>query len=371
MIGDDDVARRGTYARVVTFTPITTERLLIRPFTVRDADALAAWRSHPDVARYQSWAHPFTREDAETLIDEVVELGEPTHDEWWMAAVEERASGEVIGDLAVFLAWQGRAAEVGYNLHPDHWHRGYAVEAVDAFVTHLFDDRGVTRVFATLHPDNRASAQVLERVGLVFEGHTRSSFWDGDAVSDDWIYGVTADDREEWRNRPRHRPEVVRLVEVTEANFERAYFLRTHKTQESFVAPMPKSLSQALVARTDPDREIDPWYRCVEADGEIVGFVMVALPEAGEEPEPYLWRLLVDRLHQRRGIASMALDLVEAEMRERGYASWLTSWVPGRGSPERFYLLRGFQPTGRVDDGEVEGRALLADRPDGDGSGVG
>ena len=42
-------------------------------------------------------------------------------------------------------------------------------------------------------------------------------------------------------------------------------------------------------------------------------------------PEPYLWRLLIDRLHQRRGIASMAMDLVEEECRRMGATRPVTS----------------------------------------------
>ena len=64
-------------------------------------------------------------------------------------------------------------------------------------------------------------------------------------------------------------------------------------------------------------------------------------------------------MHQRRGIASLALDLVEAEMRSMGYPAWKTSWVPGRGSPESFYLARGFEPTGEVDHGEIVARRDL------------
>ena len=45
-----------------------------------------------------------------------------------------------------------------------------------------------------LHPDNPASAMVMERNGFLFEGHTRSSFWLGGEVSDDWIYGLLQPD---------------------------------------------------------------------------------------------------------------------------------------------------------------------------------
>ena len=59
---------------------------------------------------------------------------------------------------------------------------------------------------------------VLERTGFLFEGETKSSFWVGDEVSDDWIYGMTRPEWQTWHDRPRHPPDSVNLVEVTTEN---------------------------------------------------------------------------------------------------------------------------------------------------------
>ncbi|MDH5423272.1 MAG: GNAT family N-acetyltransferase, partial [Acidimicrobiia bacterium] len=76
-------------------------------------------------------------------------------------------------------------------------------------------------------------------------------------------------------------------------------------------------------------------------------------------PEPYLWRLLIDRLHQRRGIGKRALDLVVEECRSMGASTLLTSWNPDPGTPEAFYVAYGFEPTGKIVDEEVEARLKL------------
>ncbi|MEX0757211.1 MAG: GNAT family N-acetyltransferase, partial [Acidimicrobiia bacterium] len=146
----------------------------------------------------------------------------------------------------------------------------------------------------------------------------------------------------------------VRLVEIDPETFDDVVKLRTHKTQERFVAPMAGSFADALFPELVDGAPVVPWMRAITADDTIVGFVMLALTTE-HHSEPYLWRLLIDRLHQRRGIGSRAMDLVEAECQ----GSLLTSWVPGRGGPEAFYLARGFAPTGRIVDGEVEGRKVL------------
>jgi len=196
---------------------------------------------------------------------------------------------------------------------------------------------------------------VLERAGFVFEGHTRLSYWVGDDNSDDWIYGMTRADWEAWRTRPRTPPDAVALAEIDAETSYEVFRLRTHKTQEQFVAPMAASFADALFPESVNDAPLVPWMRAITADGVIVGFVMVAL-STDNHPEPYLWRFLIDRMHQRRGIGNRAMDLVEDECRRRGDHALLTSWVPGRGTPEGFYRSRGFELTGEIVDDEIEGR---------------
>jgi RimJ/RimL family protein N-acetyltransferase len=340
------------------FTPIRTKRLLIRPFEEGDVDAYVKRRQDPDVARYQDWELPYPRERGERAVGRVMSMQGLQDDEWWMAIVCDPDSGEVFGDVGAELSWQGRTAEVGYTFAKEHWGNGYAVEAVGAFIQYLFDVVGVTRVCGMLHPDNPASAMVLERTGFLFEGHTRSSFWVGEELSDDWIYGMTRPDWETWRRRPRHPPDEVQLVEITPENVADVLALKTHRTQEEFVAPMLRSFADALIPEVVNGAPVVPWMRAVNADDEIVAFVMLALTTE-HHPEPYLWRLLVDRLHQRRGIGERALGLVIAECRRRGDSTLLTSWGEGRGSPRGFYIANGFEPTGEVVDGETEGRKQL------------
>ncbi|MEX0795943.1 MAG: GNAT family N-acetyltransferase [Acidimicrobiia bacterium] len=341
------------------FTPIETSRLLIRPLIAEDAAELARRRSDPEVARYQNWTVPYPVERAETMVASNVAMDGPENGEWWMAAVCDRASGEVLGDLALHMSEDGRTAEIGYTFDSKNWGHGYASEAVDAFLGYLFHVLKVTRVFGMLHPDNPASAMVLERNGFLFEGHTRSSFWLNDEVSDDLIYGLLPTDWEDWKNRPQDPPERVELIEITAENYDTVAKLVTHKSQESFVAPMLWSYADALFPEVVDGAPVVPWMRAITADSELAGFVMLAL-STEHHPDPYLWRLLVDRRHQRRGVGGQALDLVEAEMRARGDSTLYVSWEEGKGSPAPMYLKRGFETTGRIVEGETEAKKQLS-----------
>ena len=337
----------------VIFQPIRTQRLILRPAQPSDADALFERRRLPDVARYQDWELPYTRTQAEQLVAALIAMDGPVDGEGWAATVAPADNpDQVMGDVYVGLKWGGRSAEIGYTFHPDHWGRGYAVEAVEATTRWLFETVGVTRVEATLHPDNVASAHVLERCGLLFEGWTRQSFWKGDECSDGQYYGATRADWDTWQSRPRHQPDQVELVPVTADNRRAVGALSTHKSQERFVAPMLGNFRDALVPPMPDGAPLVPWYRAIDADGEVVGFIMAA--EATDaRPNPYLWRFLVDRMHQRRGVGSAALDLFEDWCRSQGADAVEVSWVEGRGSPASMYRARGYEPSGRIEDGET------------------
>ena len=184
------------------------------------------------------------------------------------------------------------------------------------------------------------------------EGQTRQSFWVGDECSDDMLYGMTRSGWDAWCNRSRHRPHRVELVPVTADNRRAVGDLVTHKSQERFVAPMLGNFREALVPPLRDGAALVPWYRAIEADEEVVGFIMVA--EMTEtRANPYLWRFLIDRMHQRRGIGSAALDQFEQRCRDQGANAVEVSWTEGAGSPGRVYLARGYEPSGTIDDGEI------------------
>ena len=177
---------------------IATERLVLRRFRAADAETLAAYRSDPDVARYQAWTAPFPLERARALVAEF-EAADPERPGWFQWAIERTADRAHIGDLGVALHENKRQAEIGFTLAPAYQKRGYAAEAVRAMLDHLFRVRGLHKVSAEADARNIASARLLERVGFVREGLLRSHTWIKGEWTDDLIYGLLA---EEWLNRP-------------------------------------------------------------------------------------------------------------------------------------------------------------------------
>jgi RimJ/RimL family protein N-acetyltransferase len=317
--------------------PLTTPRSTIRALTRADAPVLAAYRNDPEVARYQDWPLPFTLAAAEELVAEQADISGPRAAAWVQMGIEH--AGELIGDIAVGLDGTGTLAMMGYTLRADRQGQGLATDAVGGVIDALFA-AGLHRVSATLDPANIPSAMLLERLGFRYEGRAIGAAFVRGEWADDDRYALLADERSAWLARPMSSPSVVRLVELTHDNVREVGRLATHHSQERFVAPMSRSFADALVSDVVDDILVEPWYRAIEADGELVGFLMIAVSTPPGDI-PFLWRLLIDHV---RALGRPRLDV---------------GWHPGRGGPESFYRALGFVPDGRIIDGEIIARLDL------------
>jgi diamine N-acetyltransferase len=144
---------------------------------------------------------------------------------------------------------------------------------------------------------------------------------------------------------------IVELREVTGETVRAICILHVAPAQRRFVAPNAVSIAEAHFAPT-------AWFRAVYADDIPVGFVMLSLEP--EKSEYHLWRFMIADGFQGHGFGKAAIGkVVEFVRTQPGATALITSWVPGEGSPEGFYLGLGFTPTGEVDDGEVVGRLPL------------
>ena len=178
--------------------PIRTERLLLRPITPADVEALHAYQSLPDNVRFVPY-EPRSRDQLAALfesgrftsaIDEppgVISLG-----------VEVRDTGVLVADIV--LMWHSaehRAGEVGYISNPDHAGNGYVTEAVRELLRLGFDGLGLHRIVARLDARNTPSAAVARRLGMRQEAHLRENEWFKGEWTDEIVYAILED---EWRS---------------------------------------------------------------------------------------------------------------------------------------------------------------------------
>ena len=143
------------------------------------------------------------------------------------------------------------------------------------------------------------------------------------------------------------------LRELTAANREEVLALKLAPGQDRFVSSVADSLQEA---KEHP--HANPWYRAVYAGEEPVGFVMLSWDCVPDPPEIigpwFLWKLLIDERHQRRGYGRDVVRLVADLLREQGAHELFSSYVTGDGGPAPFYKRLGFVETGELDPaGEV------------------
>jgi RimJ/RimL family protein N-acetyltransferase len=152
-----------------------TERTVIDPLGAADATDFAAYRSIPEVARYQGWEAPYAVSSAERLIASQP-AGLPGEDDWLQLAVRDRASGVLLGDVAVHRDTQPDTWEVGVTLAPAAQGRGIATEALGAVVDGLFA-AGAHRVWAQCDARNAAVRRVFGRLGMRREATLLDADW--------------------------------------------------------------------------------------------------------------------------------------------------------------------------------------------------
>lgn len=176
---------------------LETERLLLRPFQPSDLDSFVAYRSDPEVARYQGWDAPYSAEKAAAFITKMQKASPETSGDWYQFAVELRQNNAMIGDCAFHtLAEDKRQAEIGFSFARSYQGVGYATESIERLLVYLFRDLALHRVTAICDVENTASARLMARVGMRREGHFIDNIWFKGDWGSEYLYAIL---QREWQ----------------------------------------------------------------------------------------------------------------------------------------------------------------------------
>lgn len=147
--------------------PIRSDRLLLRPLTSRDIDALLAYRGREDVCRYVPF-EPMTREGiTERLTGQWARTELTGEGQSLTLGAEVSQTGELAGDIVLFWHSEEHAGgEIGYVFNPSLGGRGYATEAVTMMLRLGFEELGMHRIIARIDERNDPSVRLARRVGL-------------------------------------------------------------------------------------------------------------------------------------------------------------------------------------------------------------
>ncbi len=172
-----------------TLPTLETQRLLLRPFMLTDAEAVQGILSDPRVtAMLLDIPRPFTRDDAVNWI-RGRDMG-ILRDELYTFAITCRDDGEVMGCIDLEVIAEHRRADMAYWLGSPYWNQGIATTAARRVIHFGFETLNLNRIYAQCLTENLASARVMQKAGLKYEATFRQSIYKDGRFADIAVYGL-------------------------------------------------------------------------------------------------------------------------------------------------------------------------------------
>jgi RimJ/RimL family protein N-acetyltransferase len=134
--------------------------------------------------------HPYPEGAAEQWIGGQIERHRAGSDATF--AMVRRAGSTLIGAVGLTIVRDHSRAELGYWVGVPFWNQGFCTEAAGAVLRYAFEVLGLHRVHAGYFARNPASARVMEKIGMVYEGCFRGHVHKSDRFEDLGIYGALA-----------------------------------------------------------------------------------------------------------------------------------------------------------------------------------
>ena len=149
---------------------IETARLRLRKPVMDDADLIfERYAKDPDVTRYLSWQPPESVEQTRDFVKRC--LSDWKDDFVFPYVITLKEDDQPIGTIEIRI--EGHRGEIGFALAKGNWGKGYMTEAAQAITDWALKQDGIYRVQACCDLENRASARVLEKIGMQREGVLR------------------------------------------------------------------------------------------------------------------------------------------------------------------------------------------------------
>ena len=182
------------FQRIFSHLPtLKTERLILRPMRMSDAEDLYAYAQDPQVSRHVLWDTHTSLADSRQFLRAArrqYRRGQPSS-----FAITLRDSGRMIGTVGfMWINLDHHSAEVGYSLSRDYWNQGIMTEALRAVIAFGFDTLRLNRIEAQHEIDNPASGRVMAHVGMQYEGTLRQRLKNKGRYVDVAVYAILRSD---------------------------------------------------------------------------------------------------------------------------------------------------------------------------------
>jgi len=153
-----------------TFKPfpvLITERLILKELQTFHIDALYGYHSNAENFKFVQMNVHLSREETKAYIQKMNDGVK--QNKWIIWAICLRETDEIIGTISIWnLNEERNSGELGYGIFPDFRRNGFMREALDAVVSHAFDNLSLELVEAYTGEDNIPSIQFLESTAFQY-----------------------------------------------------------------------------------------------------------------------------------------------------------------------------------------------------------
>ena len=169
---------------------LETDRLILREYKETDLEAVQLYASDPEVVRYMEWG-PNTEKDTRQFLQMRIhqQNGKPRRCFDFALVLKDKEI--LIGACGINLSQpENIEAYLGYILNKNYWTQDYITEASRRVLRFAFQDLRIHRIFATCDPENGASARVMVKIGMKYEGHLREHKFAKGKWRDSLLYSI-------------------------------------------------------------------------------------------------------------------------------------------------------------------------------------
>lgn len=172
-----------------------TPRLLLREIAEADIPAIHELHSLPETDQYNTMGIPVALQVTRDLVYAWLQMQAATPRTSYIFAVVLKETQQLAGLFGMTLSVpKKKSAEVWYKLHKDHWRRGFASESLECMLQFAFETLALHRIVAGCAVENIASIRVMEKAGMLREGHCRKALPIRGQWVDNYEYALLEED---------------------------------------------------------------------------------------------------------------------------------------------------------------------------------
>ncbi|SEM25646.1 Protein N-acetyltransferase, RimJ/RimL family [Aquimarina amphilecti] len=172
---------------------LLTDRLLLKSVEVSNLSEVHELLSIPEVDQYNALGIPTNKEVTNVYLQEWIDDFEMRKE--FVFSIQNIANEEFMGLVSLKIGNPKYSiGSIWYKLHPDFWSKGYATESARRILKFSFEEIGLHRVEAGCAIENIGSVRVLEKIGMIKEGHKRKVLPLKTGWSDNYEFAMLEED---------------------------------------------------------------------------------------------------------------------------------------------------------------------------------